>query len=134
MKRLYVLTTLLAAFACSSLEAQTILEAKIPFAFNVGSTAMPAGEYRINYSQHVMTMQSKLGSRSVVVLVLPRDRSTEKKAGVLEFRGYGSARYFSAIWAPNASSGEGLRPDSREREIASRAVPAQPTVVALSGR
>jgi hypothetical protein len=134
MKRLYVLTALLGAFACSSLEAETILEAKIPFAFHVGSTAMPAGEYRINYSNHIMTMQSKVGYHTVNVIVLPRERSTEKKAGVLEFRCYGAARFFSAIWAPNSSSGQGLQPGSREKELLSRAVHAEPTVVALGGR
>jgi hypothetical protein len=134
MKRLYVLSALLGAFACSEVEAQTILEAKIPFAFNVGSTAMPAGEYRINYSNHIMTMQSKVGYHTVNVIVLPKDRSTEKKAGVMEFRCYGSARFFSAIWAPNSSSGQGLQPSSREKELASRAVEVQPTVVALGGR
>jgi hypothetical protein len=133
MKRLLVLTTLFGAIACSSLEAQT-LEAKIPFAFNVGATAMPAGEYRIHYSNHIMTMQSKVGSHTVNVLVLPRERSVERKAGAMEFRCYGSARFFSAIWAPNSSSGQGLQPGSREKELLSRAAQAQPAIVALSGR
>ena len=133
MKRLLVLTTLFGAIACSSLEAQT-LEAKIPFAFNVGATAMPAGEYRIHYSNHIMTMQSKTDYRTVNVLVLPKSRSSQKKEGVLEFRCYGNARFFSGIWAPNSSSGEGLVQSSRERELASRSAQAQPTVIALGGR
>jgi hypothetical protein len=135
MTRLHILTAVLAAFACSNLEAQTTtLEAKIPFAFNVGATAMPAGEYRIKYSNHVMTMQSKVGYPAVNVLVLPKDRSAEKREGVVEFRCYGNARFFSGIWAPNSSSGQGLQPGSREKELASRLVQAQPAVIALSGR
>jgi hypothetical protein len=135
MKRLHILTALAAVFACSNLEAQTeILEAKIPFAFNVGATAMPAGEYRIKYSNHIMTMQSKVGYHSVNVIVLPKNRSVEKKDGVMEFRCYGNARFFSGIWAPNSSRGEGLGQGSREKELASRVVPAQPTVIALSGQ
>ena len=134
MKRLQILAAALTAFACSNLEAQTILEAKIPFAFNVGATAMPAGEYRIKYSNHIMTMQSKVGYHAVNVLVMPKDRSAQKTEGILEFRCYGNARFFSGIWAPNSSSGEGLAQSSREKELASRAVQAQPTVVALSGR
>ena len=134
MKRLYAVTALLAAFACSSLEAQTILEAKIPFDFNVGSTAMPAGEYRIKYSNHIMTMQSKADYRTVNVLVQPKGRSIEKKSGVLEFRCYGSARFFAGIWAPESAVGEGLAQSSRERELASRVMQTQPTVVALRGR
>jgi hypothetical protein len=134
MKRLYVLTTLLAAFACSNLEAQTVLEAKIPFAFNVGSTAMPAGEYRIKYANHIMTVRTKAGDHGVNVLVLPRNRSAEKKEGVLEFRCYGSTRFLAGIWAPNDSNGEGLGQGSREKELASRVARAQPAVVALSNR
>jgi hypothetical protein len=134
MTRLYIMAALFAAFACSTLEAQTILEAKIPFAFNVGSTAMLAGEYQIKYAGHIMTIQSKVGSHTVNVLVLPRDRSTEKKAGVMEFRCYGAARFFSGIWAPNSSMGQGLQPSSREKELASRAAEPQPTVIALRGR
>jgi hypothetical protein len=134
MKRLYILTALVTAFACSSLEAQTILEAKIPFAFNVGSTAMPAGEYQIKYSNHIMTMQSKADFRTVNVLVQPKGRSTEKKAGVLEFRCYGAARFFAGIWAPESAMGEGLAQSSREKELASRVVQAEPTVVALRSR
>jgi hypothetical protein len=134
MKRLYILTALAAVFACSNLEAQTeILEAKIPFAFNVGSTAMPAGEYRIKYSNHLMLMQSKVGAHSVNVLVQPRDRSAIRKDGVLEFRCYGNARFFSGIWAPNSANGQGLAQGAREKELA-RVVQAQPTVIALSGR
>jgi hypothetical protein len=134
MKRLYILTALLAAFACSNLEAQTtILEAKIPFDFNVGKTAMPAGAYRITYSNHVMTMQSEVGHHAVNVLVLPKDRSVRKTEGAVEFRCYGSARFFSGIWAPNSSSGEGLVPGRTEKELASR-VAVQPEVVALNGR
>jgi len=133
MTRLHVLTALLAASVCSTLKAQTILEAKIPFDFNVGATAMPAGEYRVKYSNHIMTMQSKVGYHTVNVLVLPKARSTEKKAGVLEFRCYGSARFFSGVWAPNSANGEGLQPGSREKELASRVV-EQPAIVALRGR
>ena len=132
MKRLYAVTAMLAAFACSNLEAQTVLEAKIPFSFNVGKTVMPAGDYRIKCENHIMIMQS--GSHTVNVLVLPKSRSKEKKAGVLEFRCYGAARFFSGIWAPDSSSGEGLPQSSRERELARRVVPVPPTVVALSGQ
>ncbi len=134
MKHLHILAALFAAFACSNLEAQTILEAKIPFAFNVGSTAMPAGEYRIKYSNHIMTVQNKGDYRTVNILVLPKSRSAVKTEGVLEFRCYGNARFFSGAWAPNSASGEGLVQSSREKELAKGVVPAQPTVIALSGR
>jgi hypothetical protein len=43
MKRSHFLAALLAAVACTGLEAQT-MTAEIPFNFQIGSTAMPAGE------------------------------------------------------------------------------------------
>jgi len=134
MKRLLVLAGLVAAFACSSLEAQTTMTAKIPFAFQVGSTSMPAGEYRVDYSDHVLTVRSVTGNHAVRALMLPNSRSDAPKTGVLEFRCYGNARFFSGIWGPYSTLGGALPKSAREKELISSTGSHEATAIALNSR
>jgi hypothetical protein len=134
MKRSHVLAALLAAFACSSLEAQTAMTAKIPFDFQIGSTAMPAGEYRIDYSNRLVTVRSKAGNHAAMALMLPESRSQAPLTWVLKFRCYGNSHFLAGIWGPDSPVGGALPKSGREKEVASRAQPLQPTAIALAGR
>lgn len=134
MKRLHVLAALVAALTCTGLEAQTNMTAKIPFDFQVGSNAMPAGEYRIGYSNHLLSLRSMTGNHAATVIMLPSTGSDRRKTGVLQFRCYGAARFLSAVWTPNSSTGGTLPKSAREKELASRAAPLQPTAIAVAGR
>ena len=133
MTRLHVLTALLAALTCSGLQAQTNLTAKIPFDFQLGSATMPAGEYRIDYSNRVLMVRSNVGNHVAIALTLPRSRSNAPETPVLEFRSYGDSHFFAEIWTPNSTSGGALPKSAREMDVARRAAP-QPTVIALGGR
>jgi hypothetical protein len=133
MKLSYVLATLLAALACTGLEAQT-MNAKIPFDFQIGSTAMPAGDYRIDYSNHLLVVRSETGNHTAMALVSPVSRPRTQQKGVLQFRCYGDSHFLAGVWGPYTSLGGGLGRSAREKEVASRGEPQQPTAVALAGR
>jgi|SRR5579872_3161881 len=133
MKRLHVLAVLLAALT-SGLEAQTNMTAKIPFDFQVGSSTMPAGEYRIDYSNRVLTVRSNVGNHAAIALAQPKSRLNAPQTEVLEFRCYGSSCFFAAIWTPNSYVGGGLPTSAREKELVSRAESLRPTAIALGGR
>jgi hypothetical protein len=133
MNRLHVFVLLFTGFACSGLKAQTtIMEANIPFDFQLGKSAMPAGEYRINYSQGILMVRSKDTHHSAIVLTRPESREKATDTGLLQFTRYGDTYFLAGVWAPNSANGGALNKTSREKELASRAVPAKPATIALS--
>ena len=71
MKRLHFAVGLLAALACSGLEAQTRLEANIPFEFHLGKTTLPAGDYLFDYSSRLLVVHQEDGQRSAVMATTP---------------------------------------------------------------
>jgi hypothetical protein len=134
MKRSHILAAVLAAFACSTMEAETGITAKIPFDFQIGSTAMPAGDYRIDYSNRLLMVRSKIGNHTAMALTLPESRSKAPETWVLRFRCYGDSHFLAGIWGPESPEGGALPKGRREKEVASRVQPTQPTAVALAGR
>src|SRR5262249_33389970 len=94
MKRLQILMGLVTAVACSSLPAQTVMTAKIPFDFQLGPSAMPAGEYRLDCSRGKLVVRSKTGNHTTIVLT--RQISRAKTAeGIVQFNRYGNEYFFS---------------------------------------
>jgi hypothetical protein len=134
MKRLQAVVWLLAAFACSGLEAQTtIMKADIPFDFKLGKSTMPAGEYRINYSGSILSLRSEGGHHNAMVLTTPMERAEVPKTGVLEFNRYDDTYFFVGVWAPGSAAGGTVWKTKQEKELASRATtPLQPATIALS--
>src|ERR1700745_1289809 len=101
MGRLFVVVGLFAVLACSGLQAQTTMTANIPFDFQLGKSTMAAGGYRISYSPHLVTFQSKDGHSYAGVLTLPADRRKPTEEGVLRFNRYGDTYFLSGVWAPS---------------------------------
>src|SRR5262249_36532270 len=112
------------------------LKADVPFAFAVGKTALPAGEYRID----------SLGTENRVLLIRSMDqnaqastisntgRSLEKSDQTkLVFHRYGDRYFLAEIWVQGYSSGHQLPQSKREKEfMAARRVPDKITVAALA--
>jgi hypothetical protein len=133
MKRLHGVVCVLAAFACSGLEAQTArMNANIPFDFKLGQSTMPAGEYRINYSPGRLTMWSEVGHHNAIVLTTPLSRKETPETGVLKFNRYGDTYFFAGVWAPGSTDGGTVWKTPQEKELASRAAPLQPATIALT--
>src|SRR5580692_2964321 len=134
MTRLLLVTGMFAALACSGLQGQTIMKANIPFDFQLGKNAMPAGEYQISYSPHMLVVRSQDGHNNVSVLTIPKYRAKASETGVLQFHRYGDSYFFAGVWTANSADGSTVVTSSREKEFARRAGALDPTAVALRSR
>ncbi len=138
MKRLHFALGLFAAFACSGLQAQTaIMKANIPFDFHLGKTVMPAGQYDLSYSAHLLTIRERSGGRAAhaaMALMVPASRPQPPSTGLLEFTRYGDTYFFERVWTPYSRDGGLFLKTAREKELASRGGPTQPTAIALRSK
>ena len=119
-----VLTTsmllFVAAVAAGPSHAQQISKINIPFAFQVGSKTLPAGEYRVmralQDSSVAQLIQSTDGKTTVVVLtdgVIPKNLDITPK---MVFHRYGHEYFLSQIWT-GAGRGRQLSTSKREKEV-----------------
>jgi hypothetical protein len=132
MTRLHFAVGLLAALACSGLEAQTRLEANIPFEFRMGKSTLPAGDYLFDYSSHLLVVHQQDGQHTAVMtLTSPVSRTKAPETGVVEFNRYGDAYFLAKIFSPRSPGGEALPKTAHEKELASRATPAQTEAIVL---
>jgi len=135
MTRLHFALALFATIGCSGLEAQTtIMKANIPFDFQVGKTAMPAGQYDVNCSGRVLTLRERTKHQAAIVLMLPASRTHSSDTGALEFTRYGDTYFFARVWTPNSLEGGRLLKTAREKELANRGGGIQPTEIALTNK
>jgi hypothetical protein len=135
MKQLHLALALFAVLACSGLYGQTtILQAEIPFDFQIGGTQMLAGAYTIHYSVGLVTVYGDNGHHAVMALTTPSARPTASAAGLLQFKRYGDAYFFAGVWTPYSRDGGALPKSKREKELAERLGRPQMTEVALGSK
>lgn len=132
MTRLHFAVALLAALACSGLEAQTRLEANIPFEFRMGKTTLPAGDYLFDYSSRLLLVHQENGQHTAVMtLTSPVSRTKAPATGVVEFNRYGDAYFLAKIFTAGSPDGGALPKTAREKELVSRATPVQTQAIVL---
>jgi hypothetical protein len=100
--------------------------ANVPFAFNVGSSQLPAGSYRIgveDVTRMVMIRNFKTGA---TVLSLGQRESPGDKSGKLVFQHLGNRYFLTQIWGVHGSAGLRFRAPKPETklEIASEPSPS----------
>jgi hypothetical protein len=126
------LTLLTAAAFAQSRVAQY----DIPFAFQVGTTVLPAGHYDV----HAQAAQGALSIRcfdcKAGVMVLTNAISAADMSGktVLVFHRYGERYFLSAAWTSGYDQGRGLRKSKAERELARDVAQDSPVTVAVRRR
>jgi hypothetical protein len=105
------------ALAPAQAHAQQVTRAKVPFAFQVGSTMMPAGEYQIQRAlpevktlQQIRRTDSSASTFVRTNVVESRDKNANPK---LIFHCYSNECFLSEIWA---GSGQGLKLEQSRRE------------------
>jgi hypothetical protein len=109
MMALMVLVGSMAVAAQAQTGGRTQLVASIPFQFNVGDQAMPAGEYTISQvnpsSDHaVLRLRTKDGSRTVMIQM--NDVIGKAREGSqLIFNRLGNEYYFSQAWMSGDDTG-----------------------------
>lgn len=134
MTRLLVATGLFAALAGSVLQGQTTMKANIPFDFQLGKSALPAGEYQISYSPGVLKVRGDDGHHSAIVLTIPQSRAKAPTTGLLQFNRYGDSYFFAGVWTPNSAEGGTVVKTLQEKELARNMAAPQPETIALRGR
>jgi hypothetical protein len=110
--------------------AQSVVKANVPFAFNVGSSQLPAGSYRITVedgSSFVMIGNSTTGA---TVLSLGQRQSPGAMRLKLVFQHLGNRYFLTQIWGKQGSAGLRFRAPKPETkfEIASQPSPSRKEV------
>ncbi len=126
-----IVTFSLLLFAGLAVNAQAIqkITADIPFAFNVGSTSLNAGQYHVGNSslpRGVILVKNSKEHQNVAVLTMPkyvRDVPTETTLVFHRYRGEGGEdKYFlKQIWVLGDNTGTELPMSRAERETAKKA-------------
>jgi hypothetical protein len=117
---LVVLSLLLSV---AGVHAQSV-QAKVPFAFKVGSTQLPAGTYAINNeigTNFVTVRNVQTGSS---VMALGRQESPSKKTNKLIFHRYGSQYSLTAILGSQGSQGMSLPAPKQQKQLEEASVSA----------
>ena len=103
--------------------AQSAARAKVPFAFKVGTTQMPAGTYNIqNVGANIVTVRNVQTGTSA--LAVGRRESPSKKTDKLIFHRYGSQYFLTAILGSTGSQGMVFPATMQEKALQVAQAPA----------
>ncbi len=138
-QRAIVLIAALVLFSGSALMAggpmEPTIRVKIPFAFVVGNTLLPAGEYRVAHVHNRDTVLLRGVNNMTIVLI--RSVASGKQTGdiaKLVFYRYGDGYFLRQVWIPglNANNVPQSKTENRyaEQYARQRSGPEQTTVVA----
>lgn len=113
-------------------QAERLLEADIPFAFEAGQVRLPAGAYTVSFpASNVIAIQSVDRKHAVMTLTnSARSRDTQGQSKLI-FNRYGDRYFLSRVWAAQYQDGRQLMPSKAESELARRTRPGTGTEVAL---
>jgi hypothetical protein len=125
------LGALSALLTVTSAYAQPGVEANVPFAFNVGTTHMPAGTYRITVDSQSSSVKIRNCDNSATILSHAQREYPGEKSDKLIFRQVRDQYFLAEIWGEQGSEGMMLRaPKPQPRlEEASQPTPAQQEVM-----
>lgn len=112
--------------------AQSVTRAKVPFAFKVGTTQMPAGTYIVQNGLGTNVLMIRNVQTGTSVLAMGRRESPAKKTEMLIFRHYGSQYFLSAILRGKGSQGMVFPATKREKELQVALAPANMGVVEVA--
>jgi hypothetical protein len=113
---------LVAAIAAGKCYAQQIsFKADIPFAFQVGNKAMPAGEYLVQHvpsaNESAQMIRRTDSSAAALALTFEVGSKNGKSEPELVFHKYGNSYFLSEIWT-GQGEGRQLPKSEREKELA----------------
>jgi len=123
-KRTLAITSLLVlcSFAATqAARAQEPLTVNIPFAFTVGETTLPAGEYRVqkmDTNNAVLMIRCDEPRKSIMVVTNATRSNKQQEESKLVFNRYNDQYFLSQVWNAGFSSGRELLKTQREKEIA----------------
>jgi hypothetical protein len=116
------LGALSALLTATSAYAQPGVEANVPFAFNVGTTQLPAGTYRITVDSPSARITIQNCKNSATIFSHVQREYPGEKSQKLVFRHVADHYFLAEIWGEKGSEGMKLhapKPDTR-LEVASQ--------------
>jgi len=112
---------LIASFAgATAAHAAEIMVGQMPFAFTIGDTTFPAGEYRFEVDRltsGTMLVQGTKSSTSAISLACKVDNASSSRSPVIEFNMYGEQRFVSLIRTSRGTA-VSFAQGSQERSLA----------------
>jgi len=98
--------------------------AKVPFAFKVGSTQLPAGTYAIQneFGSNIVTVRNVESGRSVAAL--GQRESPSKNSNKLIFHRHGSQYLLTAIVGSQGNPGMSLPAPKQQKQLEEASAPA----------
>jgi hypothetical protein len=113
--------------------AQSVEKANVPFAFNVGSSQLPAGRYIIKVDHSSGLVMIRNSATSAAALSLGQRQSPGGKSRKLVFQRFGTRYFLSRIWGEQGSTGLMFRAPKAETklETASKLSPGKEVEIAF---
>jgi hypothetical protein len=133
--KLAVASAVIALAFVSTASAQSMRIA-VPFGFNAGSVALPAGTYSVGLNQaaQFVTLHQLDGKANCVLMVKSFAGNGVVDRGSLVFTQYGTAHYLSRVKTAGVNGAAELYKSRSEREIAKAQPGVKPAVVLASSR
>ena len=123
--------------ASETARAQEALVVNIPFAFTVGSMALPAGEYRVERiasdSPALRIQRADKGASSIVLSFASQANATPAQS-TLVFHRYNDRYFLYQVWTAGSRRGRELRKSPQEKEQALAARHEMPDLVTIVAR
>lgn len=125
MKKTFIrmASTLALAFLAAPLvvRAQQGVRAEVPFAFTVGKTTLPAGEYAVKgapVGNGALLIQSVEAGTSIYVPAFAAEKSAPQTECKLIFHRYGGRYFLWQVWSAGTAIGRELPKSAKEKEEA----------------
>ena len=136
-KQLAALAMTLALFSSAAAYAQTVhVQTTIPFNFNIGNSAFPAGKYDIQSAsngEHVLYIRNLHSGEGSFLVPQSCESAHVVSKSSLTFRRYGQQYFMAEVWVAGYSQGHQFRVGKREEEVA-RKFSKQETTLLASGK
>jgi len=135
-KTWFTTPALLALFAAVSAFGQQGMTFDVPFEFRVGTTVMPAGEYKVTQSPNtgLADIACEACKADVRVMTHAGGRNSAANQSRLVFNRYGDRYFLSSVWQSGLDTGRVLPESKDEREMALRAPTPRTSQVVLARR
>ena len=120
--RISVLVGSLLLLLSSMASAQVVqrVAVTVPFAFVVGSSSLPAGDYsfELNREGNRMILRSEDGSERNALMLVTNSLGADPGKSYAAFHRYGSHYFLAEVW--RQGSGQSITPGDLERKLASK--------------
>jgi hypothetical protein len=114
-------------FTAAGAYAQSAVEAHVPFAFKVGKTQMPAGNYAIANDTDTNFITIRNLQTNDAVLALGTRQSHDKTTNKLVFRHTGDQYWLTQIWGDASEPGMYVATPKQKKQLEAASAPSSPS-------